>query len=138
MNKILRWMKKKPITITLRFNEILQLFFYYLFCWSVYGLSFSLLASAFTPVDFNTLIVFAGIYVFSIIIGFVTIVAPSGLGVREGVLFVFLSSYLDTPLATYLSILSRLWFTIVEISMIIFLMLWNRRGLNEAAISYPK
>jgi len=127
VNGVLRRMKRKTIKIHLRVREIFSLFFYYLFCWVLYGLAFGMLASAFAGADLRRMAVFGGIYVFSIVIGFVTVVAPSGLGVREGVLFVLLSPYLEAPVATYLAVVSRLWFTLVELGMVAFFMLWSRR-----------
>lgn len=127
LNTFLHWVRKEPVNIQLTFNQLLMLFFYYLLFWSVYGVAFAILVSAFTQVSVKTMVVFAGMYVFSIVIGFVSMVTPSGIGVREGVLAALLSTYLDGPQSVYLSVIARIWFTIVELGMVSFFLFRGKR-----------
>jgi len=46
------------------------------------------------------------------------IFAPSGLGVREGALVYLLSFVMATPIAVIISILTRIWMTLIEIGLI--------------------
>ena len=94
----------------------------------MYGFAFAILVSAFTQVSIRTMVVLAGMYVFSIVIGFASMVTPSGLGVREGVLAALLSTYLDGPQSVYLSVVARVWFTIVELGMVSFFLVWGKRN----------
>ena len=51
-------------------------------------------------------------------LGLIALFAPSGLGVREGVLVYFLSAIMPSSVAVILSILTRLWMTFIEIGLI--------------------
>jgi uncharacterized membrane protein YbhN (UPF0104 family) len=51
-------------------------------------------------------------------LGLIAIFAPSGLGVREGALVYILSFMMATPVAVIISILTRIWMTLVEIGLI--------------------
>jgi uncharacterized membrane protein YbhN (UPF0104 family) len=51
-------------------------------------------------------------------LGLIAIFAPSGLGVREGALVYILSFMMATPVAVILSILTRIWITLIEIGLI--------------------
>ena len=44
--------------------------------------------------------------------------APGGLGVREGILVYLLSHVMPGPVAVIISILTRLWMTLIEIGLI--------------------
>jgi uncharacterized membrane protein YbhN (UPF0104 family) len=48
----------------------------------------------------------------------VAIFAPSGLGVREGVLVYLLLLMMPPPVAVIISILTRIWMTLIEIGLI--------------------
>jgi uncharacterized membrane protein YbhN (UPF0104 family) len=51
-------------------------------------------------------------------LGLIAIFAPSGLGVREGALVYILSFMMATPVAVIISILTRVWITLIEIGLI--------------------
>ena len=59
--------------------------------------------------------VLAGIVNVSATVGFLVLIAPSGLGVREGVLAFLLSLYLPAPVAVTISLASRVWLTLAEL-----------------------
>ena len=134
VNVVLLRIKKCPVEIRLNFRQIVELFLYYIFFWCIYGLSFGILASAFIETNIRSLLIFSGIYVFSVVVGVVSVISPGGLGVREGVLSVLLSAYMPTHTAVYISIVSRIWFTLVELGMVLFFLLWRKqKSMKEAA-----
>ena len=51
-------------------------------------------------------------------LGLIAIFAPSGLGVREGVLVYLLSLSDAGPVAVIISVLTRIWMTLIEIGLI--------------------
>ena len=55
-----------------------------------------------------------GIFVFAGVIGLLAIFAPAGFGVREGIIILFLQNYMPLEIAILISILSRLWVTIAD------------------------
>ena len=51
-------------------------------------------------------------------LGLIALFAPSGLGVREGALVYILSFMMATPVTVILSVLTRIWMTLIEIGLI--------------------
>jgi hypothetical protein len=88
-------------------------------CWILQGLGFFLLAKSFYDLDLGWLKRFIGIYLSSWVIGFVAIFAPGGLGIREGSLALLLQGSFPTGLSVSLSLLSRVWITILELLLVI-------------------
>ncbi|MEW6264415.1 MAG: lysylphosphatidylglycerol synthase domain-containing protein [Thermodesulfobacteriota bacterium] len=77
--------------------------------WLAWGLSlFSLLKALDPAVSWASLLDITGAYALAWSLGFLTIWAPSGLGVREGFLFVLLAPYAAVPVAMTAALASRL------------------------------
>ena len=82
-------------------NWILYAASFYLFCASIgFETNFFLIGSA-----------FAGAYV----LGYIALLAPAGLGIREVSLAVLLSPIMLTEEALVLALLARVWTTFVEV-----------------------
>jgi hypothetical protein len=85
--------------------------------WVMLGVAFSLFTTAFVPeaVAHNRLI--AGTVAASYLAGYLVLVAPAGIGVREGTMTALLTSIPEFPVsaAVVVAILSRIWFTIGEL-----------------------
>ena len=60
-----------------------------------------------------------GIFGLSAIIGILSLFAPSGIGVREGVLIAGLLLIMPEEYAVIISIVSRLWVTVAELVLIL-------------------
>ena len=50
-----------------------------------------------------------GIYAAAWTVGFLSVITPGGLGIREGMLSLLLSAYLPSSTATLVALLSRTW-----------------------------
>jgi uncharacterized membrane protein YbhN (UPF0104 family) len=74
---------------------------------------------------------FAGALAISSTLGLVAIFAPSGLGVREGALVYLLSFIMATPIAVIISILTRIWMTLIEIGLIGVVYLFHKFQKQE-------
>ncbi len=83
--------------------------------WMVYGLTFWILIGTVVAGHQVTYLVATGIFAASYILGFVMVLVPGGLGVREGAVVVLLTPLLGPAAALVTSILSRVLFTITEI-----------------------
>ncbi|MDE0018640.1 MAG: hypothetical protein OXU51_20840 [Candidatus Poribacteria bacterium] len=81
----------------------------YLLLWGLFGTAFFLFIHSIHPVDASEIIIVTGIYAVAWIIGFLSFLTPSGLGVREGVLSLLLTTILPPATATLVALLSRLW-----------------------------
>lgn len=83
--------------------------------WASYGTSVWVLAVAVgAPAGESLALCFAGMAL-AITLGFVVVVAPSGIGVREAVLVAALAPVLDTPEALAIALVARLLFTVADL-----------------------
>jgi hypothetical protein len=84
---------------------------------AVQGMAFFALARSIYPVETGYLPHLTALYNGSWAAGFLSIVAPGGLGVREGALVLFLKPYLPVSVAIIIAAAARLWITVFEIAM---------------------
>lgn len=113
---MLRRVGREPLAATLPFGRVMALVLYYVGGWVLLGLAFAALASSVAPVEFAEVALLVGGYAFAWEIGFLAFVTPSGLGVKEGVLFLILALVFPAPVAAAITVLSRLWQTLAEIA----------------------
>ncbi len=76
--------------------------------WLTYGFSHWLLANAITPLGADVLLPLSVALAVSWGVGFISVIAPAGLGVREGVLYLFVAGTLSQGQALLFVTLSRL------------------------------
>ena len=86
--------------------------------WLVAGAGFYLLVKSVYPVPASQWLYTGGIYGLSTIIGILALFAPSGLGVREGILTAGLCLIMPEEYALTISLISRLWQTVAEILLV--------------------
>ncbi len=86
----------------------LALFLLYGVSWLTYGLSHWLLANAITPLPLDSLLPLAVALAVAWGLGFVSVIAPAGLGIREGALYLFVAGSLSQGEAILFVTLSRL------------------------------
>ncbi|MFQ6032240.1 MAG: lysylphosphatidylglycerol synthase transmembrane domain-containing protein [Candidatus Zixiibacteriota bacterium] len=115
MNSALRILKKDQILLDLKSKNIFFYFLCYSLAWLLSGLAFAIFIKAFTPASLQMYPGLTGAFAFSFNIGFLALFAPGGIGVREGVLVLLLEAYFPAPVAILVSILSRLWISVVEL-----------------------
>ena len=111
----LRLLKKNPIAFSLNYYQIFLLLLFYLVIWILYGVSFYLLIRSFYNIPLSMVAPLTGIHAFAWIIGFISLLTPGGLGVREGALSLLLTFYLPTSLGIPVALLARAWCTIIEV-----------------------
>lgn len=122
LQKIVNWLlirfKREPISLTITYPDVLFIFFVCILAWLVGGVGFYLFLVSVFPVSPQHLIFLTGALAISSTLGLVALFAPSGLGVREGVLVYLLSFLMPSPIAVILSVLTRLWMTLIEMGLI--------------------
>ncbi|MBS3905407.1 MAG: flippase-like domain-containing protein [Syntrophaceae bacterium] len=122
LQKIVNWLiirfKREPISLTITYPDVLFVFFVCILAWLVGGVGFYLFLVSVFPVSSQHLIFLAGALAISSTLGLVALFAPSGLGVREGALVYLLSFLMPSPIAVILSVLTRLWMTLIEMGLI--------------------
>lgn len=102
-------------SVRLRASDVLFAVVPYVFHYLLLGVSFFLLVRMAYPLAWSELPGLCGIYALSHVIGLLVVVAPGGLGVREGALAIQLNKLLPAGLAGAVAIAARLWFTLVEL-----------------------
>ena len=101
--------------VDLRFRDVLVAMVPYILHYLLLGLSFFLWARGIQPLPWSVFPGLCGVYALSHVTGLVTLIAPGGLGVREGVLSVQLGRLIAPGLAEILAVGVRLWFTLIEL-----------------------
>jgi glycosyltransferase 2 family protein len=84
--------------------------------WAVTGLAFAALVASLYPLDPADVPVVVAAYAAAYAAGFLALLTPAGLGVREGVLVVALAPVLPAGPALVVALLSRVWMMLVELA----------------------
>ena len=103
--------------------------------WIFYGAVYWLLLVSLADVPAESVPVLTGINAFSFVVGYLSIVTPGGLGVREAAMTRLLLVMVPESVGAVLSIASRLWTIAAEILGGVLVLLLTRRGDAEAAAS---
>lgn len=114
-NIILKILKKEVIKLNISYSHLFQISLWFFGLWIAQVIGFYFLVTSIYLIPFAKIIDLTAAYTLSWIIGFIVIFAPGGLGVREGIMSLLLSSFIPTPLAIAISFLSRVWITVFEI-----------------------
>jgi uncharacterized membrane protein YbhN (UPF0104 family) len=135
--KILNWvllrLKKESISLSLSYSTILWVLLVCILAWVIGGIGFYLFVESFLFLPSSQLLFLTGSLAFSSTLGFIALFAPSGLGVREGVLVYLLSWTMPGPVAVIISVLTRIWMTLIEIGLIgmVYLISRFQKGLEK-------
>jgi uncharacterized membrane protein YbhN (UPF0104 family) len=120
--KIINWalvqFKKEPISLSISYSDILFILFVCIVSWVTGGIGFYLFVNSIYPVTPQYILFLTGALAVSSTLGLIAIFAPGGLGVREGALVYLLSFMMATPVAVVISVLTRIWMTLIEIGLI--------------------
>jgi uncharacterized membrane protein YbhN (UPF0104 family) len=84
--------------------------------WAVTGLAFAALVASLYPLAPSDVPLVMAAYAAAYAAGFLAILTPAGLGVREGVLVVALAPVLPAGPALVVALLSRVWMMLVELA----------------------
>ena len=120
---ILRVFGKPELPFTLGLSDRMRFFGLHTLCWLVYGVSFGLFVLSITDVPHTRLLLLIPTFALAYTLGYIAVLAPSGLGVREGVMVLLLSAFLPATLAIAVAIAARLWFTVGE--LLFFVVAWR-------------
>jgi hypothetical protein len=114
INTGLRILKKQTIEIEFGYWSILKFVLIFIISWLLHSLAFYVLVNSMAPLPSVNLIKFATILPLCWVIGYIILLAPGGLGVREAMLVVMLGEFLPKEVALAIAVIQRLWFTAVE------------------------
>lgn len=116
LNTLLRALKKETVPAAIKYWDIIQIFLFYIIIVLVQGVAFYLFVNALLYVPFQNLVGLTACFAVAGALGTLSFFAPSGLGVREGVLALLLSTYVISPVAVLISLLARIWVTLAEVT----------------------
>jgi uncharacterized membrane protein YbhN (UPF0104 family) len=121
LNRALKLMRKTPITLPMRYRDVVVVTLWWCGSWMIGGLAFYLLLMGVAGAagwSLLTLALCVGIYAIAWDIGFLSFITPSGLGFREAAIILLLGLAAVTPtvaLATVIAFLSRILATLAEL-----------------------
>ncbi|MEJ5197399.1 MAG: lysylphosphatidylglycerol synthase domain-containing protein, partial [Anaerolineae bacterium] len=90
LNRLLRRLGRPPVRISLTWRQIWLLIGRYVVVWAMMGLSFAALVRGLAPVEWPVATYLAASWAAAYVIGYLTLLTPAGLGVREGALALLL------------------------------------------------
>lgn len=118
IERVLNWLLARfgrpPVRVTLTWRQVWLLAGGYAVFWLMQGLSFAALVHGLTGGDAPAAFYLVATWVGAYLIGFLSLLTPSGLGVREGALVLLLSPLLPGAVAAVVAIVARLWMVVVE------------------------
>ncbi|MCS7002953.1 MAG: hypothetical protein NZ518_08905, partial [Dehalococcoidia bacterium] len=95
----------------------------YLLCafvtWSVIGIAFWALVNGVYPLPLGAAPEAMGVWSLAVISGLVSVVAPQGLGVREGALALGLSGLLPPPVVIVVVVAARVWMIVCDLLAVV-------------------
>jgi hypothetical protein len=108
LNLIFKLIKRQKMRIDFSYSDIIKASTWFVAGWVVVGTSFFMLISSFSTLETSIMPKVIGIFAISWIVGFLTPIAPNGVGVREATLTLLLKQIMPLPLALVSSIGFRL------------------------------
>lgn len=86
-----------------------------LLSWAVYGVAFSLFVAALAPIPAAAVVPLTAVNALAFTAGYVAVLAPGGIGVRESAMTLLLAPILPAAVAAVLAIAARLWSVAAEL-----------------------
>ncbi len=115
LNVILTRLGKDEVAILLSIGTVVKITFLYLCSWFVFGFAFWLFVSSIAGAGTFNLLYLTGVYAVSYVTGYLALFAPGGIGVRESIMSILLTSVISPGVAAVVAVLSRLMVTVIEL-----------------------
>jgi uncharacterized membrane protein YbhN (UPF0104 family) len=135
LNFLLRLIKQPALKFKLEKKTGFKLLFLYFTVWNIFGLSFYLFLRSVTDIPASFFLEACVVYTAAYLVGYWALFAPGGIGVREGAMGVFLAEIggIATAVALAVSLASRFWFLIGELTVSILALIVgkNKDGQEE-------
>jgi len=122
--------KKNDMEIPFSYLQMLKIVVLFIGNWMIVGTGFYMLVTSIYEIPGSQLLYVGGVYGLSAIIGIISIFAPSGIGVREGIMVLGLSLIMPNEYAVIIGVVSRLWATVAELLLVLGAFLWEKIKLR--------
>lgn len=86
-----------------------------LFSWMIYGVAFSLFVASLATIPISAVLPLTAVNALSFTAGYLAVLAPGGIGVRESAMTLLLDPILPAAVAAILAIAARLWSVAAEL-----------------------
>ena len=129
---ILKRLHQPVFEVRMTFVRLLAVLGLFVLMWVIEGLGCYILIRSFYPIELSRLPMVAGAFALSWILGFIVLISPAGLGVREGIFTFALRLVMPEPVAIIAALLSRVWITVTEGLLALIFTLLPRLGKLRA------
>lgn len=119
---LLKRLLATPFTTTENVTLIATSFISYL----MFGLGYYFIFISLVPLPPDMLWQFVGFFAFSLLVGYISLLTPTGLGIREGILILGLSRYAPSAVVGFASILARILLIIAEVLYLLLSLVWMK------------
>jgi len=123
--------KRQIMTLNLKYTQLLLILLFHICTGFAQCIGFFFLLRSMYFISTALILPISGIYMLSYLIGFLSFVAPGGLGVKEGALSVLLTMYIPASLAIMIALVSRLWTLIPEILFLLVSLIFLRKNFKH-------
>lgn len=104
--------------------------------WICQGVAFFLFVRSFALVRWADIGILTACFAFAWLVGFLSFLTPGGLGIREGLLGLFLATYIPAPHAMGVALLCRLWMLSAEMVLAGTAFLLHRKKMFRNAVKH--
>ncbi len=124
--RLARW-RKWGFPATLKVAGVTKLLLISLVTWTVYGLAQALMSKSLQGIATPNIIILSGANVAAWLVGYLSIITPMGLGVREVALSTFLASTVADGIGSVLAVLTRVWLILSELVFLGLVIIFSRK-----------
>jgi uncharacterized membrane protein YbhN (UPF0104 family) len=131
------WFGESDVSVALGAGDIARAAAGLLMAWLLYGAGLLMLVRGVgVPWELTQLHVLTGVFAASYIVGYLVLVAPGGLVVREGAMTALLveAGGLALGVAAPVAIIARLWMVVTELGALVVVLAWKGSGKEEERV----
>lgn len=107
-------------------KTIFALYWYYIALWCFFIFTFGVFVNAIHPIEISQYMIVGSSFALAFFIGFIIIVFPSGIGIREAILYSLLASIIPSNTSLIIAISSRIWSIVGEAFSVTLVLIWKK------------
>lgn len=107
-------LKRERIVYDLSIRDWAVAFIALVIGWILFGIAFAVMNASITGLEIAQFPYACGAFVLAFMIGWLVLIAPGGLGVREGILLLILAAIYPSGIAGLIATVARVWIFIIE------------------------
>ncbi|MGB9742278.1 MAG: lysylphosphatidylglycerol synthase domain-containing protein [candidate division WOR-3 bacterium] len=131
LKPLLKLFRQPVFEVKLSYPRLLLILAVFVLDWTVQGLGCFVLINSFYPLALTRLPVLLGGYSLSWILGFIVLIAPAGLGIREGIYTYILKLVMPETIAIISALITRIWMSTAELAMALICLPLLPRGIDK-------